>query len=82
MFYDKFFGGSPTDFQFILWAFTIFGTAIIKLFNMIYGINREVGEIKTELKVGVRGGFNKIKEDIKKLSDNVQEIKSLVKKRK
>ncbi len=82
MFYDRFFGNSPTDFQFILWLFGIFGTAIIKLYGLVYGINREIGEVKIELKFGVRNGFKNVKEDINELKNGVQEIKNLLTRRK
>lgn len=75
MFLARIFGNSPTDFQLISGSFGLVGMIVVKLFTLIYGINREVGEIKTELRVGVRSGFKKIKNDI-------QEIKELVKRRK
>lgn len=88
MFYQRFFGGSPTDLHFILWIAGFFSVAILKLFNLVYGINREIGEIK----VGVRSGFEKIKIDIhgikinmgdvntrlNRLDNNVQDIKKVL----
>jgi len=79
MFYDKIFRGSPTDFQFILWIAGFFGAAIFKIFNLIYGINREIGELKIgELKIGVKSGFNKIKNDISNINNNLQDIKKSI----
>ena len=66
----KIFGDSPTDFQVISWVVGLFGVAVFKLFSLIYSMNREVGEIK----IGVRNGFKRIKEDM-------QEIKILIKKK-
>ena len=66
----RIFGDSPTDFQVISWVVGLFSIAVFKLFTLSYNMNREVGEIK----IGVRSGFRRIKEDM-------QEIKILVKKR-
>ena len=54
-------GHSPTDFQIILWMVGFFGTAILKTFSLIYGLNREIGELKTNIK----NSFDKIRVDIK-----------------
>ena len=70
LFYDKFFVGSPTDFQFILWLLGISSTSIIKLFTLLYGLNREVGE----LKIGVRSGFGGIKKDIGNLNQKLEVV--------
>ena len=66
----RIFGDSPTDFQIISWVVGLFSVAVFKLFTLSYNMNREVGEIK----IGVRSGFRRIKEDM-------QEIKILVKKK-
>lgn len=68
LFFTKIFGSSPTDFQLILWLFGFFGTAMLKVFNMIYGLNRETGE----LKISVREGFQKIKKDIYNIQQNLE----------
>ena len=63
-------GRSPTDFQLILWIVGFFGTAMLKVFSLIYALNREVGEIKTNIK----NSFDKIKVDVK-------DIKTIVSKK-
>lgn len=70
-------GDSPTDFQVISWAVGLFGAAVFKLFTFTYNMNREVGE----LKIGVKDGFRRIKEDIGSLKEDIREIKKLVKRR-
>lgn len=67
IFYERIFGGSPTDFQFILWIAGFFGVGI-------YSVNRKIGKIR----VGVRNGFSIVKKDIgdinnksDKLNDNI-----------
>ncbi len=54
-------GHSPTDFQLILWVVGFFGTAMLKIFSLIYNLNREMGEIK----MNIKNSFNKIKTDVK-----------------
>lgn len=66
----RIFGNSPTDFQVISWVVGLFSVAVFKLFTFTYNLNREVGE----LKIGIKSGFGRIKEDI-------QEIKKIVEKR-
>lgn len=66
----RIFGDSPNDFQIILWVvgaiFTLtfkISVIMIKLFSLMYKLNREVGEIK----IGVKGGFKKVREDIQEI---------------
>jgi len=80
----KILGDSPTDFQIISWAVGLFSAAVFKLFSFTYNMNREVGELKT----GVKDGFRRIKEDIGKIDDrldnfgeDMHEIKMLMKKK-
>jgi len=61
LFITRIFGHSPTDFQLILWLLGFFSTTILKIFTLIYNLNREIGEIKIQIKEG----FKKIKEDKK-----------------
>ncbi|MBS3080956.1 hypothetical protein J4221_05770 [Candidatus Pacearchaeota archaeon] len=82
MIIDRIFGNSPTDFQIILWISGFLGSSIIKLFNVVYMINREIGEVKTELKFGVRNGFKGVKKDINEVKVEVHEIKNLLNKNK
>ena len=63
LFLDKIFGSSPTDFHLILWLFGFFGTMVLKIFSMIYGLNKEIGEIKIQM----INSFKKVREDINKL---------------
>ena len=77
-------GDSPTDFQVISWAVGLFGAVVFKLFTFTYNMNREVGE----LRIGVKNGFRRIKEDIGKIDDrlnnlgeDIHEIKILMKKK-
>ena len=77
-------GDSPTDFQIISWAVGLFGAAVFKLFTFTYNMNREVGE----LKIGVKSGFRRIKEDIGRIDDrldnfgeDIHEVKRLMKKK-
>ena len=60
LFLTRIFGHSPTDFQLIIWIAGFFGTALLKIFSIVYGINREIGE----LKIRIQEGFIKIKNDI------------------
>ncbi len=64
------FGDSPTEFQVVSWIIGLLSMAVFRLFTLIYGVNREVGEIK----VGVKSGFRKIKDDMG-LIKNKLEIK-------
>jgi O-antigen/teichoic acid export membrane protein len=54
-------GHSPTDFQLILWMVGFFGTAMLKIFSLIYSINRAMGEFK----INIKNSCEKIKKDIK-----------------
>jgi len=63
LFLTRIFGSSPTDLQLILWLFGFSVTLILKIFNMIYSLNREIGEIKIQMK----NSFDKVREDINKL---------------
>ena len=68
LFFTKIFGSSQTDFQLIIWLFGFFGIAILKIFNLIYGLNREIGE----LKISVRESFGKIRKDIEDIKQNLK----------
>jgi hypothetical protein len=74
MFLWKIFGDSPTDFQVVSWVIGLFSAAVLKLFAMIYYMNREVGE----LKIGIKNGFNNVKEDIENINGSIKEIKELL----
>lgn len=67
---ERVFGNSPTDFQLILWISGFFGTAILKIFNLIYDINRETGELKTN----VKNGFDRIKIDIRLINNKLDNL--------
>lgn len=71
LFLTRILGHSPTDFQLILWIAGFSGTALLKIFNMIYNINREIGEIK----IGVMEGFGKIKQDMKIINQTLEKRK-------
>lgn len=80
----RIFGDSPTDFSVTSSVLGFIGMAFLKIFTFIFVINREVGE----LKIGVREGFRRIKEDIGSLKEDMNgvkkdigEIKNLVKKK-
>jgi len=73
----RIFGNSPTDFEVISWVVGLFSIAVFKLFTFTYKLNREVGEIK----VGVRNGFGRIKEDVGEIRRDINEIKNLVRKK-
>jgi len=75
LFLSRIFGYSPSDFQLILWLFGFFGTAMVKMFSLVYNINREVGE----LKIGVKNSFDKIKKDINIIKLEIYDIKKLFK---
>lgn len=80
----RIFGNSPTDFSVISSVLGFIGMAFLKIFTLIYGMNREVGELKTGVRNGfgsVREGFRRVKEDIGSLKEDIQEIKKLVKRR-
>ena len=65
LFATRILGHSPTDFQLILWISGFFGTGLLKIFSLIYGLNREFGELKSD----VRSSFRKIKIDINRIKD-------------
>lgn len=84
LFLARILGSSPTDFHFILWIVGLFVSVILKLFNLTYTLNREVGE----LNVGVKNGFKNVKTDIIDVKENlhkfgkdIQEIKLSLRKR-
>lgn len=68
MIFARVFGSSPTDFQVISSVLGLYGMAILKLFTLVYSINREIGE----LKIGVRESFGKIKEDVEDIKENLK----------
>lgn len=70
MFLARIFGSSPTDLELISAIFGLFGTAVLKLFNLDYALNREVGE----LKIGVKSGFKRTKEDIGSINDRLDKF--------
>ncbi len=83
LFFTRIFGNSPTDFQLILWLLGFFVTAMLKIYSLIYGLNREVGELKT----GIKDSFKKIKSDtddfkgeLNIVMKDIQNIKKLLKK--
>ncbi len=67
---DRIFGNSPTDFELMTYILGLYGMTILKLFTLIYGVNREIGE----LKINVRNGFNKIKEDMKRIENKIDNL--------
>lgn len=76
LFLARIFGSSPTDFHLLLWISGFFGTAILKIFSMIYGLNRETGE----LKIGVKSSFKKFKTDISEIKQDINNIKQNINK--
>ena len=78
LFLDRIFGNSPTDLQLILWLLGFFGAAMIKGASLIYGFNREIGELKIKSFLA----FKKIKSDINNIKENISEIKKLLVKKK
>jgi len=75
LFLNRIFGHSPTDLQLILWLFGFFGTAMVKMFSLVYNINREIGELKTNTKES----FNKIRTDVSEIEQEISEIKNSLK---
>lgn len=63
LFVTRILGHSPTDFQLILWLFGFLVAVILKISALIYGLNREIGEIKANIK----SSFNKIRIDLKEI---------------
>jgi hypothetical protein len=46
----RLFGHSATDLQIIFSVFSIYTSALFYIFNFLYKMNRELGEIKTEIR--------------------------------
>ena len=67
MIFARVFGSSPTDFQVVSSILGLYGMAVLKLFTLIYGLNREVGE----LKIGIKTSFEKIKTDTNNIKQNI-----------
>lgn len=68
MILTRIFGGSATDVQIYI-AIT---TGMLTIMSYIVKMNREIGEIKIEMKhisSGIKQGFIKIREDINKLQN-------------
>lgn len=70
MFIDRIFGNSPTDFQIISGTFSLLGVFIIKLFTLIYSINREIGEVERDMK----HSFFRVKEDTKRIENKIDDL--------
>lgn len=65
LFATRILGHSPTDFQLIIWLLGFFATAVLKVFSLVYNLNRELGEIKIQM----INSFKKVREDISKLEN-------------
>src|SRR3989338_1808805 len=74
LFIDRIFCNSPTDFQLISGTFSLLGLLILKLFTLIYSANRELGEIK----VGVKNGFEKVKQEFNQIDENMKRIETKI----
>ncbi|MBS3080730.1 hypothetical protein J4221_04625 [Candidatus Pacearchaeota archaeon] len=70
------FGGSPTLSQINAAFIAALMTIMFSLIKSYSDLNREVGEIK----IGMKNGFNKVKEDFEKLTEYIKEIKDIIKK--
>jgi len=68
LFWQRIFGHSPTDFQLISWLAGLFISVMLKMFSLIYSLNRETGE----LKIKSFEAFNKIRIDINSIKQSLK----------
>lgn len=75
LFAARIFGDSPTDFQLISWTAGLLIAGMVKMANLIYNLNREIGEFK----VKSISSFKVVKSDIGLIKTNIQRIREDIK---
>lgn len=72
----RIFGNSASDLTIIVALFSFLGSLMLKVVSFIYGLNREVGEVK----VNSINSFGKIKNDMGLLKESIQLLRGDVSK--